>query len=114
MSEKHSSKNLSDLHFLLTGEEASMEDAQPKKDPLRSLVSLHVLFEKAGRKGSGVTCTRGFHHTENDLLRFASELKSICGAGGTVKGNEIEIQGDHRAKVAAYFEKLGLRVKVRK
>lgn len=115
MSEKKTARSLSDLHSLLTGEEAPVpEETRPKKDPFRSLITLHVLFEKAGRKGSGVTLTRGFHHTENDLLRFAKELKALCGAGGTVKGAEIEIQGDHRTKVAAYFEKLGLKVKVRK
>jgi translation initiation factor 1 len=43
-----------------------------------------------------------------ELLR---ELKNLCGAGGTLKENELEIQGDQRDVLRAYLEGKGYRVK---
>lgn len=99
--------------MLIPGASPQEEKPGAGKNPVHALVTLHVLFEKAGRKGSGVTLVRGFHHTSDDLLRYARDLKALCGAGGTVKNSEVEIQGDHRPKVASYFEKRGFKVKVR-
>ncbi len=81
---------------------------------LKSMVTLNVLFEKAGRKGSGVTVIRGFHHDRKDILSLAAKLKSMCGAGGAVKEDRIEIQGDHRDKISVFLKAEGFRVKVRK
>lgn len=114
MNDQRRVKSLSDLHKLIPGSGAPKEEARPAKDPLRALVSLHVLYEKAGRKGKGVTLIRGFHHTREDLEELARKLKSACGAGGTVKGGEIEIQGDHRAKIGEMLAGMGFKVKVRK
>jgi translation initiation factor 1 len=41
-----------------------------------------------------------------------SELKRLCGAGGTVREGAIEIQGDHRERIAARLRDAGLRVKL--
>lgn len=41
---------------------------------------------------------------------LAKELRSACGAGGTVRAREIEIQGDQVARVRAVLEKCGFRV----
>ncbi|MBI4395464.1 MAG: translation initiation factor, partial [Elusimicrobia bacterium] len=44
---------------------------------------------------------------ENLLRTFQKQ----CGAGGTVKGGVLEIQGDHRARLQTALEALGYRVK---
>lgn len=75
-----------------------------------ALSKLHIQLEKKGRKGKGVTVIAGFFHTEEDLQRFARELKTRCGSGGTVKDETIELQGDHRSTAAAYFRALGFKV----
>ena len=49
---------------------------------------------------------------ESELAERAKALKKLCGTGGTAKNGVIEIQGDHRDKIAAYFEAQGLRVKL--
>lgn len=74
------------------------------------MARLHVQLEKKGRKGKGVTVVKGFFHTRQDLQDFARELKARCGAGGTVKDDTIEIQGDHRKTAADYFRDRGFRV----
>lgn len=52
--------------------------------------------ETKGRKGKGVTVITGVPLDGTDLKEFAKHLKTMCGAGGTLKDGVIEIQGDHR------------------
>ena len=51
-------------------------------------------------------------HSEKDMKDLAKKLKQACGTGGTVKNGVIEIQGEHRKKIAEVLEKLGYRVKI--
>jgi translation initiation factor 1 len=106
--------DLSDLGALF-GRPAEPEGGKETKkesaaDRAKSLVKLHVQLEKKGRKGKGVTVIMGFFHMKRDMENYARELKARCGAGGTVKGDTIEIQGDHRKTVADYFRAKGFRV----
>ena len=68
-----------------------------------------VFREKGGRGGKTVTVIRGL---EADLNSVASDLKRHCGTGGAVKGNVIEIQGDHRDKVVSRLRAAGYRAKL--
>jgi translation initiation factor 1 len=71
---------------------------------------VRVFREKSGRRGKTVTVVRGL--ATSDLEATASDLKRLCGAGGSVKDGAVEIQGDHRDKVAARLEAQGHRVKL--
>lgn len=77
---------------------------------------LRVMRDKKGRKGKVVTVITGFALTEADLKSLSKTLKTQCGAGGTAKnepaGQSIEIQGDHRDKVAEKLQSLGYKVKL--
>jgi translation initiation factor 1 len=57
-----------------------------------------------------VTVIRGL--PPGDVPDVASDLKRRCGSGGAAKDGVVEIQGDHRAKVAARLEAQGYRVKL--
>ena len=70
---------------------------------------MRIFREKGGRGGKVVTVVRGL---DGDLAAVASDLKRHCGSGGAVKGDAIEIQGDHREKVAARLRAAGHRVKL--
>ena len=67
-----------------------------------------VFREKGGRGGKTVTVIRGL---DGDLAAVASDLKRHCGSGGSVKGDAVEIQGDHREKVVARLQAAGYRAK---
>jgi translation initiation factor 1 len=61
------------------------------------------------RRASSVTVVTGV--TPADLERIGTELKRRCATGGTTKNGMVELQGDHRDAVIAYFEREGRRVK---
>ncbi|CAB4693835.1 unannotated protein [freshwater metagenome] len=71
---------------------------------------IRVFREKGGRGGKIVTVVRGL--PGGALTTVASDLKRLCGSGGSVKDGAVEIQGDHREKVAARLERDGYRVKL--
>ena len=64
-----------------------------------------------GRGGKTVTVVFDLILTPQDLKALAKLLKQTCGSGGTVKEGAIEIQGDHREKIAAKLSLLGYKTK---
>tara|TARA_B100001250_G_scaffold285823_1_gene247880 strand:- start:573 stop:896 length:324 start_codon:yes stop_codon:yes gene_type:complete len=65
-------------------------DSQSKgKDKLR------VNKTRSGKKGKTVTVISGLQSSEDQLKQLLKRLKKICGTGGTIKTDCIELQGDH-------------------
>ena len=71
---------------------------------------LRIFRERGGRNGKVVTVIRGLPGRE--LEERAASIKRLCGAGGAVKDGAVEIQGDHRARIAAELRSLGYTVKL--
>ena len=72
---------------------------------------VRIFRERGGRGGKVVTVIRGLPPGAA-LLPLAADLKRLCGAGGTVKDGTLEIQGDHRDRVAAWLRGRGHTVKL--
>jgi len=68
-----------------------------------------VRVARERRKASAVTLVHGLGAAEVEPT--GKELRRLCGTGGTAKNGVVELQGDHREKVVAYFEQRGRRVK---
>lgn len=68
--------------------------------------------ESGGRGGKVVSVVKNLILTEEDMKSLAKKLKQECGTGGTVKEGMIEIQGDHRQRMAEVLMKLGYKVKI--
>ncbi|MBN1828086.1 MAG: hypothetical protein JW884_02930 [Deltaproteobacteria bacterium] len=64
-----------------------------------------------GRKGKIITVVSGLPLGREQLVMLAKQLKQKCGAGGTVKNGAIDIQGDHRKKLADVLKQEGFAVK---
>lgn len=62
---------------------------------------VRVSRTKAGRKGRTVTLVTGLPPA--DVAGVAKELKRLLGTGGAAKDGEVEIQGDHRDRIAAHL-----------
>jgi translation initiation factor 1 len=71
---------------------------------------VRIRREVKGRRGRGVTTVSGLPLPSDDLRALAGELKRLCSSGGSVKGGVIEIQGDHRDRVAHTLEARGYTV----
>jgi len=68
---------------------------------------LKVLIDRKQRKGKSVTLITGFIGAEDDLKILAKELKTKCGVGGSVKDQEIIIQGEFKEKVYQLLLEMG-------
>jgi translation initiation factor 1 len=74
--------------------------------------NLKVQASRKGRKGKTVTVISGFQMKPESLQALLKQLKTQCGAGGTVKDSEIEIQGDHKQKLLQILTQLGYKAKI--
>lgn len=63
------------------------------------------------KKGKTVTVIRGLCPNGNDLHDLLKKLKSSCGAGGTLKEDELEIQGNNLDRIRDELKQIGYRVK---
>jgi translation initiation factor 1 len=84
-------------------------DAPADDDPSKQTIK--VMLDRKRRAGKSVTVASGFQLSAASLAELAATLKKKCGAGGAAKDGEIEIQGDHLARVASELERLGYRVR---
>jgi len=89
--------------------EESVVEARADQEPSKQ--TIRVVIDRKRRTGKSVTVASGFQLTPDSLSALAASLKKRCGAGGTTGNGEIEIQGDHVARVAAELEWLGYRVR---
>src|SRR5262245_37355187 len=71
---------------------------------------VRIWRDRSGRNGKVVTVIRGL--PPRDVEARATELKHLCGAGGAVKDGAVEIQGDHRERIADRLRALGHVVKL--
>ncbi len=60
-----------------------------------------------------VTVIAGLDVDSSELSELAAQLKSACGAGGTVKDARIELQGHHLAAAERALQAIGYKTKTR-
>jgi translation initiation factor 1 len=72
---------------------------------------VRVSRQTQGRAGKGVTLITGLPLGADALAALASELKRLCGSGGTVRERVIEIQGEHRDRLVAELKRRGFAAK---
>ena len=74
--------------------------------------TVYLHRESSGRGGKPVSLVKNLVLSADNLKALAKKLKQECGTGGTVKEGVIEIQGEHREKIADVLHKLGYKVKI--
>jgi translation initiation factor 1 len=86
---------------------APRKSGPPAKNALPDDGVVRVVRER--RRASAMTLVHGLSAAEVDAV--GKELRRSCGTGGTTKNGVVELQGDHRDAIVAYFEQRGRKVK---
>ncbi len=83
----------------------------PAAYPSAAKQTARIALDRKGRGGKTVTLVSGLRHDPATMEALLKRLKQQCGAGGALKDGAIEIQGDHRERVAAALAAMGYGVK---
>lgn len=62
------------------------------------------------RRGKDMVVVFETRMSKSALQSLLKQIQKVCGTGGTVKDDTIEIQGDHRDEVQKVLEAHGLKV----
>ena len=79
-------------------------------ESVKSQSSRIILIQRDRKSRKGKTVTL-ISNISGDRKMMQKELQKLCGAGGTIKNDVIEIQGDHRDKISTYLQEKGYTVK---
>ena len=66
---------------------------------------------RSGKKGKLVTVIKGLELNQVEAKKLLKNLKIVCGTGGTLKGDFLELQGDQLSKAQDFLFKEGFRPK---
>jgi len=88
------------------------DDEKEEINLVPSQQKLYVSLDKKQRRGKKVTLVTGFLGTTESLKELGKILKSKCGVGGSVKDDQIIIQGDFKSKIASLLTDLGYNCKI--
>jgi len=72
----------------------------------------YIQRDRKRRGGKTVTVISGLQHNAATYRSLLQDLKVLCGAGGTLKDGTLEVQGDHRERIAGRLRELGYKVKL--
>lgn len=70
-----------------------------------------VTLERKGRGGKTVSVVKQVMSPPQGKQALLKLLKNKLGTGGTLKDDELEIQGDHRDAIVALLKELGYQAK---
>lgn len=100
--------NLNDTETQEESTEIEIEITKPKylqNEPL------YVVTDKKGRNGKTATIIEGFTIQKEEVEHIARSIKQKLGVGGSVRENEILIQGDYKTTIKSILQQLGFKTK---
>ena len=68
-----------------------------------------VRLERSGRRGKEVTVIEHLDLSDAGRSAWLKALKAQLGCGGSVEGDALVVQGDHRKRVASWLTARGVR-----
>jgi translation initiation factor 1 len=85
--------------------------ARAPKGPPANQQTVYVERDRKGRGGKTVTVISGLQHDPGTKEKLLKQFKTLCGAGGTLKDGNLEIQGDHRDRLLDKLREMGYKAK---
>jgi translation initiation factor 1 len=99
-----------------SSDQGDVRKQEPGRQKVKSLPpqqqTAYLHRESKGRGGGVMTLVKNLVLSEEDMKDLSKKLKQLCGSGGTFKDGVIEIQGEHRDKIAEALKKMGYKVKI--
>ena len=81
---------------------------KPKANGLRRISKINISKQKKGKKGKTVTLIKGLGmENEIEVKELLKKMKVFCGTGGTVIGEDIQLQGDMVNKLIEFLRNEG-------
>lgn len=74
-------------------------------------MAARISQERNPRNGKPITVISNIQHNPQVIENLSAKIKKACGAGGSVQGKTITVQGSHAEKVRELLEKEGISVK---
>ena len=66
-----------------------------KEENFRKISKINISKQKKGKKGKTITLIKGLGiRNEKEVKQLLKKMKVFCGTGGTVIGEDIQLQGD--------------------
>lgn len=103
---------MSNSKLVYSTDSGRITEEKPKQTIPKGDGIVRIQRQVSGRKGKGVLVITGLGLDKAELTKLASLLKKRCGTGGSVKGFDIEIQGENRELLKSLLEKQGYTVKL--
>lgn len=87
-----------------------LPEPEPEAEPVPiAQQKVRVQISRKGRGGKTVTVVSGVEGTEELRKELLKKLKTLCGSGGTLREDTIEIQGEQVEKIVTALIQWGYR-----
>ena len=86
----------------------NIHQENPKNENCRKISKINISKQKKGKKGKTITLIRGLSiRNEIEVKELLKKMKVFCGTGGTLIGEDIQLQGDMVNKSIEFLRKEG-------
>ena len=81
---------------------------KPKEENFKKISKINISKQKKGKKGKTITLIKGLSiRNEIEVKELLKKMKVFCGTGGTLIGEDIQLQGDMVNKSIKFLRKEG-------
>ena len=88
----------------------NIHEEKPKEQTFQKISKINISKQKNGKKGKTITLIKGLGITnQTEVIELLKRMKVFCGTGGTVIGEDIQLQGDMVLKSINFLRNEGFR-----
>ena len=86
----------------------NIHEEKPKEENFKKISKINISKQKKGKKGKTITLIKGLSiRNEIEVKELLKKMKVFCGTGGTLIGEDIQLQGDMVNKSIEFLRKEG-------
>ena len=82
----------------------NISQEKPKEEVFKKIAKINISKQKKGKKGKTITLIKGLGiRNDKKFQELLKKMKVFCGTGGTLIGEDIQLQGDMENKVIEFL-----------